>query len=57
MQAVKAVRPANTRESYADHGLSTVDLFAWGIFRRHERGDTEWYNEFSSKVLLDEQYP
>jgi len=44
------------RQSHVDLGLSAVDLFSWGIFRRHERDDTEWYNVFQKKVLLDERY-
>jgi len=27
-------------------GLQTVDLFAWGVFRKHERGDTAWFDVF-----------
>lgn len=39
-----------------DRGLSAVDLFCWGVFRRHERGDIEWYDDFKEKVLLDDRY-
>ncbi|MDT8391922.1 MAG: DUF3800 domain-containing protein [Lentisphaeria bacterium] len=37
-------------------GLQWADLFAWGVFRKYEQGDSEWYDVFQSKVLYDEQY-
>jgi len=37
-------------------GLQWADLFAWGLFRKYERRDTEWYTVFQGKVLYDEQY-
>lgn len=36
--------------------LQAADLFAWGIFRKYERRDTEWFDVFKEKVLFDEQY-
>lgn len=36
--------------------LQAVDMFSWGIFRKHERNDLEWYNIFSEKVVFDKQY-
>jgi hypothetical protein len=45
------------RESCADRCLSAIDLFTWGIFRSHERSDTQWLDCFRSKVLLDGQFP
>lgn len=44
------------RNSAADPGLSAIDLFCWGIFRRHERQDEVWYQEYAAKVLCDERY-
>jgi len=44
------------RDSRAEYGLSAADLFCWGIFRKHERGDEEWFREFADKVFLDERY-
>lgn len=44
------------RDSCQDTGLSAVDLFCWGIYRRYEKGDCEWYSVYQDKVLLDEQY-
>lgn len=42
--------------SQSDTFLQATDLFAWGIFRKYERKDIEWYNVFKDKVLFDEQY-
>lgn len=36
--------------------LQAADLFAWGLFRKYERRDREWFDVFKSKVLFDEQY-
>jgi hypothetical protein len=36
--------------------LQAVDLFSWGIFRKHEKKDTEWYDIFKEKIFYDEQY-
>jgi hypothetical protein len=33
-----------------------ADLFCWGIFRKRERGDQEWFDVYAKKVLLDDQY-
>lgn len=43
-------------ESHVDLGLSAADLFCWGVFRRRESQDDEWYALFKEKVQLDEQY-
>ncbi len=42
--------------SHHDAILQAVDLFAWGIFRKYERSDTEWYDIFREKVHYDERY-
>jgi hypothetical protein len=44
-------------DSYSDPGLSAVDLFCWGVFRKHERSDEEWYGEYRDKVIADLGYP
>ncbi len=31
--------------------------FAWGIFRKYERGDERWFRIFEDKVLYNGQYP
>jgi hypothetical protein len=42
--------------SLDDAVLQAVDLFVWGIFRKYERNDKEWYDVFREKILFDKQY-
>jgi hypothetical protein len=42
--------------SQADLLLQAADLFSWGIFRKYERRDTEWFDIFKSKVKFDDIY-
>ena len=44
------------KRSCSDYGLNVVDLFSWGIFRKHERKDREWYNIFREKIKFDGIY-
>jgi hypothetical protein len=37
-------------------GLQAVDMFAWGIFRKYERKDLDWFNVFKARVCLDRLY-
>lgn len=37
-------------------GLQAVDIFCWGIFRKYERNDKEWYEIFREKIVYDGQY-
>jgi hypothetical protein len=43
-------------KSQTDFGLQAVDLFCWGIFRKYERKDCEWFNVFKEKVKYDTLY-
>lgn len=43
--------------SWADHGLSAADLFCWGIFRRYEAGDSQWYEVYRERIAVDVVYP
>ncbi len=36
--------------------LQAVDLFAWGIRRKYENKDVEWFNIFEQKVKYDNLY-
>jgi hypothetical protein len=38
------------------HGLQAVDLFSWGIFRKYEKRDSEWFDIFRDKVAFEDQY-
>ena len=42
--------------SHVNSGLQAVDLFSWGIFRKHEAGDTDWYAVYAKKVELEFEY-
>lgn len=42
--------------SHESLALQAVDMFAWGIFRKYERKDLEWFRVFSSKVAYDDVY-
>jgi len=42
--------------SHEDLPLQAVDLFSWGIFRKYEKDDEEWYDVFRNKVKYDDIY-
>ncbi len=42
--------------SEREPALQAADLFAWGIFRKHEKGDTAWFDVFKEKVRYDAVY-
>lgn len=42
--------------SHEAKGLQAADLFAWGIFRRYERGDASWYSVFQEKIKFETLY-
>ena len=37
-------------------GVQAADLFSWGIFRKSEKRDADWYNIFKSKIRYDSIY-
>jgi len=45
------------RNSNAMRPLQAVDLFSWGIYRKYEAGDTEWYDVFQEKIKFERIYP
>ena len=46
----------NHLDSKKDKVLQAVDLFAWGVFRKYEKRDYEWFNIFKNKVKFDKLY-
>ena len=40
------------QDSQQYYGLQTVGLFSWGIFRKYEKKDSEWFEIFSGKVAF-----
>jgi len=37
-------------------GIQAADLFCWGIFRKYERDDDQWYRVFQERIVLEEVY-
>jgi hypothetical protein len=42
--------------SHEDLPLQAVDLFSWGIFRKYEKDDREWFNVFKDQIKYDDVY-
>jgi Protein of unknown function (DUF3800) len=42
--------------SHDNQGLQAVDLFCWGIFRKYETGDTEWYDVYRDAIAFETEY-
>jgi len=42
--------------SHEHAGLQIADLFSWGIFRKYEKKNTEWYDVFKEKIRFDELF-
>lgn len=59
---LEALLPLNTAlnishlTSQESAGLQAVDLFSWGIFRKHENNDSEWYDIYHHKISFETEY-
>jgi len=59
---LEALLPLNTDlnishlTSQESTGLQAVDLFSWGIFRKYENNDLEWYKVYSGKIRFETEY-
>lgn len=42
--------------SIENKGIQVADMFCWGIFRKYERKDIEWYDVFKDKIQYDTLY-
>lgn len=42
--------------SHDNQGLQAVDLFCWGIFRKYEMGDSEWYDVYRDAIGFETEY-
>jgi len=42
--------------SHENLGLQAVDTFSWGIFRKYEKKDYEWFSIFKENVRYDTVY-
>jgi len=36
--------------------LQAVDLFTWGIFRKYEKSDSAWFDQFKEKICYEGKY-
>lgn len=43
-------------KSHETQGLQAVDMFCWGIFEKHEKNRSEWFDVFSEKIESCEIY-
>lgn len=43
-------------DSKANAGIQAVDCFCWGIYRKYEHGDAEWYNCFAEQIAFETLY-
>ncbi len=46
----------NHHLSHEDLPLQAVDLFSWGIYRKYEKNDQEWFDVFKGKIKYDDVY-
>lgn len=42
--------------SHENAGLQAVDLFCWGVFRKYEYGDLDWYQKYRSRIAFETEY-
>jgi hypothetical protein len=49
----KVVIDFKHRDSKENYFLNLVDLFAYGIFKKYEKNDLEWYNNFKDKIKVE----
>lgn len=41
--------------SLINTGLQSVDMFSWGIYRKYESNDLDWYRLFCGQIEAEEQ--
>lgn len=44
------------RSSNQELGLQAVDMFSWGVFRKYESADKEWFELFKDRIRCDIEY-
>lgn len=56
---LESVLPLNTKlciehlPSEKDSGLQAVDLFCWGIYKKYESENTDWYDLYRDRVIKE----
>jgi len=59
---LQALLPLDTRlfitheASHENPGLQAVDMFCWGIARKDDRNDTDWYNLYRDRIAFETVY-
>lgn len=59
---IESLLPLNTQlkiehlTSQENKSLQAVDLFCWGIARKYEHNDTEWYDIIKDKIVYETEY-
>jgi hypothetical protein len=59
---LQALLPLETRlfitheASHENPGLQAVDMYCWGIARKDDRNDTQWYNLYRDKIAFETVY-
>ncbi|MCW8869214.1 MAG: DUF3800 domain-containing protein [Proteobacteria bacterium] len=43
-------------DSMNSFGLQAVDLFCWGVFRKYERQDMQWYDIYKKQIQFETEY-
>ena len=43
--------------SHENKSIQAVDLFAWGMYRKYELGEMNWYDVFKERVVYEQLYP
>ena len=43
--------------SHVNAGIQAVDMFSWGIFRKYEFAEEEWYADFRQMLEVETRYP
>jgi len=46
----------NHERSQENTGLQAVDLFCWGVYRKYEHGDNEWYQVYEGSIEFETEY-
>ncbi len=42
--------------SHKNMGLQAADMFSWGIYRKYEKKDYEWYELFKERIKYEDLY-
>lgn len=42
--------------SHENAGLQAADLFCWGIFRKYENRENEWYDVYRDTIMFETEY-